>query len=549
MFSLFQKDKSKIKLWHLNLLISICLVLLYNKPFWHEIVRVINPHNLASYAFCTSIFLLITLLINILLTLFCFKYSYKLIYLIIFLGSSSGLYFISQYNVLVNSDMVQNVFETNSTEAFDFVNLTLFWYILFLGILPLLILFKLPIKFEKFSKTLITKLIILSTSAALITALLFASYPNYASIARNERHLSHKIIPTNYIFATLSYLNQRFKQRNIPIEPIAKDAKLKPYYSNNKSKTVVILILGETARADHFSINGYPIKTTPLLQERVIKGDILNFPNVRSCGTSTAVSLPCIFSHLSRDNYSKSEARANENLLDFIKSVGIDVQWRDNNTGCKGLCARVQSKDFSRLKDKIFCNDEECFDEILLKDLKDQIIINPKDQVIVLHQKGSHGPAYYLRYPTKFKQFKPTCDSNELQSCTQQQVINAYDNTILYTDFFINQTIKLLESLPKDTNTAMIYLSDHGESLGENNIYLHGTPYFMAPDAQTHVPMLFWLSTKIQDDFSINKACLNQTLSQPYSHDNYFNSVLGLLGIETHYYQKALDIFNLCKEI
>ncbi len=547
MVTLFNKKKASIKLWQLNAIISLLLVMLYNQPFWHELLQIVKADNFSAYLFLFSVFCLLALLFNLLLTLFCFKYSYKLVYLIIFLGSSSGLYFISQYNVLVNADMVQNVFETNSTEAFDFVNFKVFLYVLFMGLLPLLILFKIPVKFDRLAQSLRTKVLIVVISVVAIVALLFVSYPNYASIARNQRHLSHKILPSNYIFATVSYLQQRLKQHNVPVKPIAKDAKRGKIWEKVSNKTVLVLILGETARADHFSTNGYHVPTTPFMQHYVNQGKVLNYPSVSSCGTSTAVSLPCIFSHFVRQDYSKSEAKANENLLDFIKNAQIDVQWRDNNTGCKGLCARVNFQDFSRLKDKDFCNDAECFDEILLKDLAQQIKTNPNNQMIVLHQKGSHGPAYYLRYPKKFEKFAPTCNSNELQSCSVQEVVNAYDNTLLYTDYFIKQTLALLENLPKNTNTALLYVSDHGESLGENNIYLHGTPYFMAPDAQTHVPMLLWLSSQMQQQFAIDYACLQQKTSQSYSHDNYFHSVLGLLNVESSYYQSSLDLFAQCR--
>ena len=169
--------------------------------------------------------------------------------------------------------------------------------------------------------------------------------------------------------------------------------------------------------------------------------------------------------------------------------------------------------------------------------------------MIILHQKGSHGPAYYLRYPQAYKKFTPTCDSNELQACEKQEVVNAYNNTLYYTDHIIDATIALLEKLPDDINTSMLYLSDHGESLGENNIYLHGTPYFMAPKAQTHVPFIVWLSDKMQQSFSIDYNCLNKLQSTEISHDNYFHSVLGLMNVQTPYYSQQLDIFSKCSEL
>lgn len=542
---MFQRTKIKFKLWQMNFIISLLMVSFYNFPFWKELNKIVHPSHISDYAFMLSVFLLISLLINFLLNLLTGKYTYKLIYSIVFLGASSALYFMNQYNILIDSDMLQNVFETNSAEAFDFVNLTLFIYVIFLGFLPLFIIWKVKLKFDTFTRSLLQRILLIVTSLALIGLLLFISYPNYASIARNQRHLSHKIVPTNFIFAGISYIKQSLKSSRKELKVITTDAHVDKLWK--EKKTVLVLILGETARADHFSLNGYKSMTTPLMNARATTGEIVNYSNVSSCGTSTAVSLPCIFSNLVREGYSKSEAKTTENLLDFLLKADYEVEWRDNNTGCKGLCNRAKFLDMTDVKGNEFCQGDECFDAVLLDKLKQQIQNNPKNQVIVLHQKGSHGPAYYLRYPKQFKKFTPTCDSNELQSCSQQQVINAYDNTLLYTDYFIEQSIKMLEQLPEATQTALIYMSDHGESLGENNIYLHGTPYFMAPTAQTHVPLIVWLSQQSQEYFGIDYDCLKNSAQQKLSHDNYFHSVLGLLHIQTQYYKKELDIFYACR--
>jgi lipid A ethanolaminephosphotransferase len=520
------------------------MVSLYNFPFWKELYKIVHPSQISDYAFMLSVFVLLVLLINFLLNLVTGKYTYKLIYSIVFLGASSALYFINQYNILIDSDMVQNVFETNGAEAFDFVNTTLFMYVIIMGFLPLFILFKIKPVFDSFIKSLIQRVLLTVMVLGLIGLLLYFSYPNYASIARNQRHLSHRIVPTNFIFASISYIKQRLQSSHKELKIITTDAHVDKHWKDKK--TVLVLILGETARADHFSTNGYKPKTTPLMNARAASGSIINYPQASSCGTSTAVSLPCIFSNLVRKDYSKSEAKTTENLLDFLLKTDYEVEWRDNNTGCKGLCDRAKFLDLTDVKGNEFCQGDECYDEVLLDKLKQQIQNNPNNQVIVLHQKGSHGPAYYLRYPKQFKRFTPTCDSNELQSCSQQQVINAYDNTILYTDYFIDQSIKMLEQLPETTQTALIYMSDHGESLGENNIYLHGTPYFMAPTAQTHVPLIVWLSDQMQEYFSINYECLKNNSDKLVSHDNYFHSVLGLLHIQTPFYKKELDIFSEC---
>ncbi len=439
--------------------------------------------------------------------------------------------------------MVQNVIETNPSEAFDFVNSTLFIYLFFLGILPLIILFKLRIKFSSFKQEFVTKLKVITGSLVTIALLLYISYPTYASLARGNRHISHMIVPTNFIFASISYTKQRFKSARMPLATISQDVKRGQLWQKKMDKTVVILVLGETARADHFSLNGYDKLTNPKLAQQ----NIINFKQTTSCGTSTAISLPCMFSHLDKDNFSKNKANNSENVLDFIANSDFSVQWRDNNTGCKGICQRVDFIDLSTVKNNPLCTTGECFDEILLKDLNQQIIDNPRNQVIVMHQKGSHGPAYYLRYPKEFKHFKPVCATNKLQDCEPKDINNAYDNTILYTDHVVNQAIEELKQLPPEYNTALVYISDHGESLGENNIYLHGTPYFMAPDAQTHVPFLLWFSNQFTDNFNLDVGCLNEKTELPLSHDNLFHSLLGLLDLQTSYYQPEKDIFATCR--
>jgi lipid A ethanolaminephosphotransferase len=350
------------------------------------------------------------------------------------------------------------------------------------------------------------------------------------------------IVPTNFIFATISYAGEQFNNAQVTFRDISLDAlQLKP--TSSGSKKVTIMIVGETARADRFSVNGYHKETNPYLKSR----NIANFKQTSSCGTSTAISLPCLFSHLERKSYNHKVGKNSANLLDFFKQVGIDVQWRDNNTGCKGICGRTEYLDLSQESDEALCSSGECFDEILLKGLSEQIISTANDQVIVLHQKGSHGPAYHLRYPPEFEVFKPTCQSVQLQKCSQEELDNSYDNTIVYTDHFINETMKLMDALPSNVSASLVYISDHGESLGENNLYLHGTPYMIAPESQTHVPFFYWTPEKNDHIAQLDKGCLISKQNHPVSHDNIFHSMLGYMDISTSHYQAELDLFSSCK--
>jgi lipid A ethanolaminephosphotransferase len=327
------------------------------------------------------------------------------------------------------------------------------------------------------------------------------------------------------------------------MQAMGTDAVKRPDVAGNGKKNLLILVAGETARAENFSLNGYGRNTNPRLSQEAI----INFGNVSSCGTATAVSLPCMFSNLGRDNYSDEVAKQQEGLLDVVAHSNIPVLWRDNNSGCKGACDRVASESVAELHVEPYCNSEECFDEILLHNLGDYLAQLKGDGMIVLHQKGSHGPTSYKRYPEKFKQVTPVCATSELQNCSQAEIVNAYDNTILYTDYFLSQVIAFLKQHADEYNGAMLYVSDHGESLGENNIYLHGLPYFMAPSQQTHVPMIAWISPGFQQAKGLDGSCLAQKQDGEYSHDNLFHTVLGLMGVSTSVYDAKLDIFASCE--
>ena len=537
------KQGLSLTIIQLNFAISLLFLGLYNFKFWREVNAVIKPEGFIDYVFFGSIVILLLSLINLILNLLCSKYTYKIVYAVLFFVAASSVYFISQYGIFIDRDMVQNIVETRPAEAKDLMNLGMLMYLLVLGVLPIVVVSKISVQFGSFRQELFSKIKLFVISIVLIVGLLFLNYASFASFARNNRQISHLIVPTNSLFATISYIKQKFKSSNMPLKIITKDAKLNPVWNKINNKTVLILVVGETARADHFTIDGYKKQTTPNLSKR----ELINFTQTYSCGTSTAISLPCIFSHLGREDYSHKIAKNTENILDFFIKTNFFVQWRDNNTGCKGICDRANQLDLTDIPDDALCETGECFDEILLKGLEQQIIENPNNQIIVLHQKGSHGPSYYLRYPKSFEQFTPVCRNNQLQKCSQSELYNTYDNTILYTDYFLNKSIELLEKLPADYNSSLIYVSDHGESLGENNLYLHGTPYFLAPDAQTHIPFFTWMSDSFIKEFSINVSCLKSKGNSSLSHDNIFHSLLGLMHIETSIYDEKLDIFDSCQ--
>ena len=310
---------------------------------------------------------------------------------------------------------------------------------------------------------------------------------------------------------------------------------------------LLVLVVGETARSANFGINGYARPTTPELQAV----QALSFRNAWSCGTSTAESLPCMFAHLPRAEFVRSGARY-QNLLDVVQHAGMAVVWVDNQGGCKGVCDRVPHATVDAAAAPTRCADGECADMALLDGLDARIAaLDParraRGVVVVLHQMGNHGPAYFRRSPAQFKRYLPECRSEALQSCSIESVRNAYDNAIAYTDHFLASTIDWLKSHGEQQDTALLYVSDHGESLGENNLYLHGMPYALAPEDQRHVPWITWLSPSMVQATASSTTCLRGLQDQPVSHDNYFHSVLGLLGITTTAYRQELDLYAPCR--
>jgi lipid A ethanolaminephosphotransferase len=368
-------------------------------------------------------------------------------------------------------------------------------------------------------------------------------YKDYASLIRNNHQLLKSLSPSNFIAASLSYYNHR-ERANLPLVKIGEDAHQRPQMLNGPKKNLTILVVGETSRTANFSLGGYPRPTNPLLAEE----DVVYFPDVASCGTSTAVSVPCMFSNMPRRHYDDALATHQEGLLDIIQRAGLSVLWHENDGGCKGACDRVPNRDMTALNLPGMCIKGECYDEVLFHGLETYIKQLQGNGVIVLHTIGSHGPTYNHRYPPAFSKFTPTCETKQIQECSQEQLINTYDNTILYADYIVDKAIELLKAHQEKFTTSLVYLSDHGESLGEKGVYLHGLPYAIAPEFQTRVPLLIWLSPDYQQRYAVDYTCLNRlATSQKYSQDNLFSTMLDMTGVQTREYVAADDLLATCR--
>ena len=529
----------------LTLLVSLGLVLFYNLPFWREMLRIVGPLDAQGIKLLLESFLLVTAFYNLVLSLFNWPYIGKPLIGLLLLITAFITYFMNQYGVMIDVHMVQNAVQTDNKEVRDLLTMKMALFVVVLGILPAWWVCTRHIQWRSPLRESGARLLTLLVSAVVLVGIAFAAYQDFASLFRNNRQLRHYLTPFNYIQATNGYIQDHYNSGPVVISPLGEDARRDASWQQHKRKTVFVLVVGETARADHFSLNGYPRNTNPKLSAQP---GLINLPNVHSCGTETAVSVPCMFSDIGRANYDGDKAARQQNVLDVLKRAGYNVIWRDNQSGCKDVCNRVTLDDVTTSKDDKLCGTGECWDEILLQNLQQKIDQSDRDVVLVLHQMGSHGPAYYKRYPPATEQFKPVCQTSELSRCPREQIINSFDNTILYTDTVLSGLIDFLRANQQRYNTGMLYMSDHGESLGENGMYLHGTPYLFAPEAQKHIGAMMWFSDSFQQEVGLNQRCLEGRKAEPYSHDNLFHSLLGLLGVHTSVYKQQLDMFAPCRQ-
>jgi lipid A ethanolaminephosphotransferase len=519
----------------LNLLTSLFWALLCNFSFFRQVLGV-YPLDARNAAFLLSLFAGLTAFLFLFLTLISTRWTIKPVLTLLLLTASMTTYFIDTYHVVFDHTMIRNIVETNLHEATDLFSFKLLGYGVLLGVLPTLALWRFRVADLPWRRAILHKLRDTAIAIVVVLGLVLLFSPFYTSFFREHKPLRSFTNPTFLLYSIGKYINKNFSVAPRQVKPLGTDAKIP---ATDLDRELIILVVGEAARADHFSLNGYQRPTNPRLQ----RNDVISFRQMYSSGTSTAFSVPCMFSNIPREQFSERKGAANENLLDVLVHAGVNVLWRENNSDSKGVAVRVPNADYKTPKNNQVC-DIECRDEGMLVGLQDYIDTHPKgDIVIVLHQMGNHGPAYYKRYPKTFATFTPTCDTNQLEECTNEEIGNTYDNAILYTDYFLDQVIALLKKNTSHFETAMFYMSDHGESLGEYGIYLHGLPYAMAPENQKHVASVLWFG----DSFHIDQQAVRRKADTPLSHANFFHTVLGLMEIQTSVYKNKLDILSDCR--
>jgi lipid A ethanolaminephosphotransferase len=544
-----KSPSSLAKAWHpagVALLGSLWLASIGNYALWQQVHQLPEVTGLRGLAFAVGFGAIITAALMVILSILNWRGFIRPVLTVFFLSAASGAYFMVSYGIVIDSTMITNVVQTDTKEALDLLNWRMLISLLVLGILPCWVLWKTPLQSLRLGQQAMSNMLTALASVVILVAALLAIFQDFSSIMRNHTQLRYLVNPLNSYYAIGMVAAKPFQRDNKTLLPIGRDARLATPNAQDKPP-LLLLVLGETARMGNFGVNGYERETTPSLA----KENIISLKGVMSCGTSTATSVPCMFSHLGKEEF---EARKNnyESLIDVLNHAGLAVLWIDNQSGCKGVCERVPQALTKELKHPTLCTDGECFDEIMLHQLDERIQALPAERrakgvVVIMHQMGSHGPAYYKRVPEQFKKFQPECKSNALQECTREQVVNSFDNTILYTDHFLGQAIQWLKKSEATAAPAMLYVSDHGESLGENNLYLHGLPYRVAPDFQKRVPWITWWSPRFEKQLGLSRTCLQNKAQTPLTHDNYFHSVLGLMNVISDIYRTELDVHADCR--
>ena len=496
-----------------------------------------------NISFGVSVAFGIFLLVYIVFEIFIIPKIYKGLICIFIFFYLVSLYFMVNYNLVINKELFLSFLSTSQREVIEYMSLPNMFCLLTIFLFIILIWKTFHVQFSSFKKEIKRKTTTLSFLILVFVLNIFLFSKEYAFFFRQEKIFKHLILPLNYLDALYGGIKISMA-KNRPLHDIHSQSRLNSkIWSHIKQKTVYVFVVGETAREKNFSLNSYTRDTNPGLKKL---NNLLSFRQTSSCGTSTATSVPCLFDFRGRENFVDSSENYT-NLLDIAQASGFEVTWIDNNTGCQNVCDRVKTLNLRSLPEaNHLCTGDNCYDHLLISGLKKVITDSANEkQLIVLHMLGSHGPKYYKRYPKEFAQFLPDCNQEDLALCNQEQIINSYDNTILYTDHVLSDTIDYLQGL-KNTNVQLTYISDHGESLGEKGLYLHAMPYRLAPEEQTHVPFLFWANSMFLTEFRLDLNCLKQKQDDRISHDFIFHSYLHLLGIDHNLYNKDRNVFQNC---
>ena len=536
----------KIVIW-----LSVYLVIAANWPLWFQLERIGGAPSLyMRSAFALGV--LIACGTTAILAFTAWTRGMRIVWIAMALVAALSQYYMLTYSVVMDPGMAANVIQTDPHEVADLLGWRMFIAVALVMAIPVWWLLRVQIPAMNPLRQILRNVLLLVAALAVAAAVIGAMSRDLAPLMRNNPQLRYMLNPIASLYSTSVSAIRPLITRKKNLIPITGGAALGATHAAQKKPLMVVLVVGETGRADHFALNGYDRNTTPELAAR----QVLNWTNVHSCGTSTLASVPCMFSPLGKKDF-EDRKDDYETLLDVVQAAGMGVLWIDNQSGCKGVCERVPhvyaSEGLSTDQKSRLCDASgECRDLAMLENIQKRIDAMPADKrkngvFLIFHQMGSHGPAYSKRSSESTKKFKPECKTEVLSDCSHSELMNAYDNSILETDKFLGATIDWLKTQSSGYDTGMFYVSDHGESLGEYGQFLHGLPYSVAPEVQKHVPMVAWLAPDLQQREQISRECLQTKTGSPYTHDNLYHSMLGLLDVVSPSYKQPLDVFAQCR--
>ncbi len=535
----------------LLLIASLFWTLSANRLFLSAALKGRDLADPASWGFAAALLALLLSLHLLLLGLLAQRWTLKPLLALLIVGTAAASYFMDAYGVYLDPSMLRNALRTDPAEAGELLSGRLALHMLLYAGAPLLLLSRVQLRRRSLGQALARRGALLAAALALLLGSVFAVFQPFASLMRNHKEIRYLITPANYLWSGATVLLRDAHGAARPRQPIGLDAAPGPSWAARKKPLVLVLVVGETARAANWGLNGYARQTTPELARL----GVYNFPTVSACGSNTEVSLPCMFAPVGRRDYDEARIRGQDSLLHIAQRAGVAVHWRDNQSGCKGVCAELPTEQLSSVNAPGLCSEGRCLDEGLVHDLGERLRGaaqgGPGAQLWVLHMLGNHGPAYYRRYPPAFARFLPDCRSDDLQQCSSAQIVNAYDNALLYTDHVLASAIAQLQARADMVDSLLLYVSDHGESLGEHGLFLHGMPYAIAPEQQTRVPMIAWASPGFAAATGLTVDCLQRQLRAaaglPLSHDHLFHTLLGALDVRSALHEPALDLLGPCR--
>lgn len=524
----------------LTLLVTLFLLAFDNATFWARAAAAF-PHSTLQLGVFVAAFAALTVFVA---SLFGFRWLLKPVLVALLLIGSSAAWYQDQLGATIDREMIRNVMQTTFAEAHHLITWPFAAHIVLTGLLPAALVLWVRLRPAGLLRDLGIWAGMLALSLAVLAGSLLSDFKAYSAVIREHRDIQAAFMPLAPLAGAWRYAKQELQSGNQVVTPLGLDAHKGARIVAAAKPVVTVIFAGETARAQNWGANGYERMTSP----ETLAAGMINFSDVESCGTATAVSLPCMFSNLTEDDYSHTAFRGRENLLDVLSHAGVKVEWIDNNTGDQSIGARTGAGRIKVDPADPACAEGECTDAAFLPILREKLASATEDTVLVFHMIGSHGPAYFLRYPEEFRRFTPDCRTADFNSCTPEEIRNAYDNTLLYSDHILAEASRIMAEQDK-VDTAMLFLSDHGESLGESGLYLHGAPRLFAPETQYKVPMEIWMSEGYKAAMGVDTACLAAKSDAPLSQDYMFHTVLGMMDIETEARDGSLDLTAGCAPV